>query len=161
MSKRTIFFTTLALFLAGILLGKNYYDKKEKEETKNINPGFEKTTLTEPKPEINQKKIIINPSGAVTFLLAAHDVIYYYTGGFTGLLTKTEFKNVGAIIKRYTGSIDSRDLMFVIKEDKNSTFKNAVDLLDEMEINKVPKGHYLETDITDEEIKSVKKYNEN
>ena len=106
---------------------------------------------------INQKKIIIHPSGAVTFLLAANDVIYYYSGAFTGILTKTDFKKVGAIIKRYTGSIDSRELMFVIKEEKNSTFKNAVDLLDEMEINKVPKGHYLETDITDEEIKSIKK----
>ena len=34
--------------------------------------------------------------------------------------------------------------MYIIKSDDASTFKNAIDILDEMAISAVPAGHYAE-----------------
>ena len=48
--------------------------------------------------------------------------------------------------KKKATNID--DLMYIIKSDKESTFKNAIDILDEMSICAVPPGHYAEVDMT-------------
>jgi tRNA U34 2-thiouridine synthase MnmA/TrmU len=45
--------------------------------------------------------------------------------------------------------------MYIIKADKESTFKNAIDILDEMTINTVPPGHYAEVDMSDTEAKLI------
>ena len=34
--------------------------------------------------------------------------------------------------------------MYIIKSDDESTFKNAIDIIDEMAISAVPPGHYAE-----------------
>ena len=163
MSKKTISLIAIAVFLAGILVIKEYIDNKakNKEEPQKTKPEVEPFKMTEPTPEKDADKLIIKTSGVVTFLLTSDNVIYYYKGAFTGILNKTDYKKVREIIKTYKAEIDLKDLMFVIKSDPSASFKNAIDLLDEMEINKIPKGHYLETELTEEEIKSIKKYNDN
>jgi pterin-4a-carbinolamine dehydratase len=46
--------------------------------------------------------------------------------------------------------------MYIIKSDKKSTFKNAIDILDEMAINAVPPGHYAEVEMSDTEAQLIK-----
>ena len=48
------------------------------------------------------------------------------------------------------------DLMYIIKSDKEATFKNAIDILDEMSISAVPPGHYAEVDMSDTEAELIK-----
>ena len=48
------------------------------------------------------------------------------------------------------------DLMYIIKSDKQSNFKNAIDILDEMSICAVPPGHYAEVDMTPTEELLIK-----
>jgi tRNA U34 2-thiouridine synthase MnmA/TrmU len=58
------------------------------------------------------------------------------------------------------GDKPKSDLMYIIKADKESKFKNVIDILDEMTINGVPAGHYAEVDITDTEAALIKKTEE-
>ncbi len=52
------------------------------------------------------------------------------------------------------------DLMYIIKANKDATFKNAIDILDEMTISNVPPGHYAEVDITPTEEMLIQKTEE-
>ena len=46
--------------------------------------------------------------------------------------------------------------MYIIKSDSSSTFKNAIDILDEMSISAVPPGHYAEVDMSPAEALMIK-----
>ena len=46
--------------------------------------------------------------------------------------------------------------MYIIKSDTESTFKNAIDILDEMSISAVPPGHYAEVDMAPAEKMMIK-----
>ena len=46
--------------------------------------------------------------------------------------------------------------MYIIKSDSTSTFKNAIDILDEMSISAVPPGHYAEVDMTTAEAELIR-----
>jgi biopolymer transport protein ExbD len=161
MSKKTILLLSFTLALAAIVIVKEIVystTMSEKKAKKIILP--ERSTFPEPKPE-KETEIKVNPSGLVTFLLSANDIIYYYKGKFNGAIEKTDFTRIGSVIKKYYTEIDEKDLMFLIKADQKSSFKNAVDILDQMVLNKIPAGHYAEVNMTDTEIQSINNYKEN
>ena len=110
-----------------------------------------------PKKDTNDMVVHLKlkPEASVTFLLSGNNRIYYYLGSFKGIITETDYVNVRSLIKELSKKINKRDLMFIIKSDPGSTFKNAIDILDEMTINNVPPGHYAEIDITEAEINSI------
>jgi biopolymer transport protein ExbD len=91
----------------------------------------------------------------LTFLVTGDKEIYYYVGPFSGTLNAVNRDYVGVFIKAYKNNINPDDLMFIIKSDKNATFKNVIDLMDEMTKNEVPQGHYKEGDITQEETDKI------
>ncbi len=115
----------------------------------------EAMSMIEPKNGDEKASLTVKPSGAVTFILTANDEIYYYAGAFNDSIYKTDYFKVREIIINYKSRIHPDDLMFIIKSDKAASFKNAIDILDEMAINKVPPGHYAETEITEAEIYSI------
>jgi len=156
MSKKTIVILSLAVFLAGVLILKEFVFST----TISKERAAQMTTLPEPRPEKDSEKIKLNSKGAVTFLLSANDIIYYYAGEFNGVIIKTGFDEVGQLIKKYNADINSKDLMFIIKTDKAATFKNAIDILDQMTLNNVPAGHYAEIEITEKEIESINNFKE-
>ena len=156
MSKKNILTIAVAAFLAGVLLLMEYVNKKPKSELVSESPV--PMNMNEPKPEADTIKI--KAAGAVTFLLSADNEVYYYKGKFTGAVTKTGYPEIGHLIKRYMTEIDNKELMFVIKAAKGSSFRSAIDILDEMVVNKVPPGHYAETDITNEETECIDNYKE-
>jgi biopolymer transport protein ExbD len=89
------------------------------------------------KPEEQNK---IKESGALSILLSKDNTIYYYEGTLdpTGKNFKsTNFKEIRDIIINKKKSTDPEDFVVVIKPGPESTYKNVVDILDEMTINDV------------------------
>lgn len=115
--------------------------------------------MNEPKDDPDQQLKVKN-SGAMTILLGKQDQVYYYFGELIAetasqQFKSTNFKDIRQVIldKKKATPID--DLMYIIKADKESTFKNAIDILDEMTINTVPPGHYAEVDMSETEAKLI------
>jgi hypothetical protein len=154
-SKKTIIIILFAVAFAGIIFVKEYTQNKAKTEADTIIPAHENLNLPLPKPEEDTKKLIFKASGSVTFLLTEKNEIYYYEGVFNGTLNKTDYKKVRFLIRKFNAEIDPNDLMFIIKSDQGASFKNVIDILDEMTINKILPGHYAETEITKEEIDGI------
>ena len=89
------------------------------------------------KPEEQNK---IKESGALSILLSKDNTIYYYEGTLypTGKKFKsTNFNEIRDIIINKKKSTDPEDFVVVIKPGPESTYKNVVDILDEMTINDV------------------------
>ena len=121
--------------------------------------------MNEPKDDDSTQQIRVKNSGAMTILLGKADQVYYYFGQLdpeklSEQFKSTTFKQVRDIIvdKKKATNID--DLMYIIKSDKESTFKNAIDILDEMSICAIPPGHYAEVDITPTEELLIRKTEE-
>jgi hypothetical protein len=106
------------------------------------------------KPEEQNK---VKASGALTLMLGNNDVIYYYEGELApdGSNFKTSnFREIRDVILNKKKSTDPKDFVCVIKPDNESTYKNAVDALDEMAINDVKR--YAMVDISDVEVGLIK-----
>jgi len=120
--------------------------------------------MNEPKDDSTQILKVKN-SGAMTILLGKADQVYYYFGQLdpdklSEQFKSTTFKQVRDLIVQKRKSTPIGDLMYIIKSDKQSTFKNAIDILDEMSICLVPPGHYAEVDITPTEELLIRKTEE-
>ena len=121
--------------------------------------------MNEPKDDA-QDPMKVKESAVMTILLGKADQVYYYNGSLTidnatKIFKSTNFKDIRQVIldKRNAvpdGDKPKSDLMFIIKADKESKFKNAIDILDEMQINAVPAGHYAEVDINEAEQMLIK-----
>lgn len=101
------------------------------------------------KPEEQNK---VKASGALSLLLGKNDVIYYYEGELApdaSNFKTTTFKDIRDIIINKKKSTDPKDFVVVIKPHAESTYKNAIDALDEMTINDVKR--YALVDIAEVE----------
>lgn len=120
--------------------------------------------MNEPKDDPNNQLKVKN-SGAMTILLGKGDQVYYYMGeltaeGASDQFKSSSFKDIRQVILDKKKATPLGDLMYIIKADKESKFKNAIDILDEMAINDVPAGHYAEVDINEVEQMLIKKTEE-
>jgi len=89
------------------------------------------------KPEEQNK---VKETGALSILLSKNNAIYYYEGTLLpdgSNFKSTNFKEVRKIIIDKKKSTNPEDFVVVIKPGVESTYKNAVDILDEMTINEV------------------------
>lgn len=116
--------------------------------------------MNEPKDE-KDKELKVKNSGAMTILLGKGNQVYYYYGQLdpntvSEQFKSTTFKEMRKLILDKKNGTPIDDLMYIIKSDKNSTFKNAIDILDEMTISAVPPGHYAEVDMTPVEEMLIK-----
>jgi biopolymer transport protein ExbD len=105
------------------------------------------------KPEEQNK---VKASGALTLLLGNNNQIYYYEGELLpdgSNFKTTGFKDIREVIMTKKKSTDPKDFMVVIKPDNNATYKNTVDILDEMTINDVKR--YAMVDISPVEVQLV------
>ena len=123
------------------------------------------------KPEEQNKA---KESGALTIIMGADNHIYYYEGqlkpdasNFLSASYNGENSIRDIILKKkeYVRSIaqdptnPEKDLVIVIKPSSNCTYKNVIDILDEMSINVVKK--YALVDIFDIEEQLVQKSDAN
>ncbi len=116
--------------------------------------------MNEPKDDPNQQ-LKVKTSGAMTILLGKGNQVYYYYGQLmpetiSQDFKSTNFKGIRQLILDKKNSTPIDDLMYIIKSDDKSTFKNAIDILDEMTISNVPPGHYAEVPMVDVEKMLIK-----
>lgn len=106
------------------------------------------------KPEEQNK---VKASGALTLMLGGNNVIYYYEGELLpdgSNFKTTGFKDIRNVIMDKKRATDPKDFMVVIKPDEDATYKNTVDILDEMTINDVKR--YAMVDISPVEVQLIK-----
>ena len=106
------------------------------------------------KPEEQTKT---KASGALTVLLGKDNHVFYYEGELDPAgknFQSSNFKDIRNAIIQKKRSTPADDFMVVIKPTDESTYKNVVDILDEMTINVVKR--YALVDISDGENQLVK-----
>ena len=103
----------------------------------------------------NQNKA--KESGALTILLGKDNNVFYYEGMLKDQganFKSSNFKDIRDVIIQKKQSTDTADLVLVIKPSDESTYKNVVDILDEMSINMIKR--YALVDISPVEDQLVK-----
>jgi biopolymer transport protein ExbD len=104
--------------------------------------------------EKDQNKV--KASGVLTLLLGKNDAVYYYEGELApdaSNFKSTNFKGIRDEILSKKKSTDPKDFVVVIKPDKESSYRNVVDALDEMTINDVKR--YALVEISDVEFQLI------
>jgi len=146
---------------------------------KALNLNMPKDTKNE--EELNKAK----ESGALTIMLSKNNAVYYYEGQLAPDGSNFKSANFATIreeiinkkkevIKTHVhdgscpkiwaenkgdkNSCLDRDFVVVIKPDEDATYRNTVDILDEMTINNVKR--YAMIDITPQELEVVRKVEE-
>jgi len=129
------------------------------------------TTMSKPKvmdlrDPVDGKPMPVTASATMTILLGKANQVYYYEGildaaTFSSQFKISSFKDIRAVILKKRNSVPGGDqpaskLMYIIKAGKESTFKNMIDLLDEMAINGIYPGHYAEADLSGVEEMMIK-----
>jgi len=122
--------------------------------------------MNEPKDDKVENQMKVKESAVMTILLGKANQIYYYYGTLNDENASTNFKSTNfkeirklILDKRNSvpdGDKSKSDLMYIIKSADESTFKNSIDILDEMVICAVPAGHYAVVDLSDSENGLIK-----
>jgi biopolymer transport protein ExbD len=105
------------------------------------------------KPEEQNKA---KESGALTIMLGKGDQVYYYEGQLApdgSNFKSTGFKGVRDVILDKKKRTPEDDLVIVIKPNDDATYKNTVDILDEMTIADIKR--FALVDITPQENEVV------
>lgn len=120
------------------------------------------TTMSEPtamrlflpkdteKPEDQNK---VKASGALSIMLGKDNQVFYYAGELLpdgSNFKSATYKEIRQVIIDKKKSTNPEDFVVVIKPGPESTYKNTVDMLDEMAINEVKR--YALVDIFDQEL---------
>jgi len=95
----------------------------------------------------------VKESGSLTLMLGKANVIYYYYGNDPTKMQTSGYKDVRKLILDKKKSTPVDDLFIIIKPDKDATYKNAVDILDEMTIDDITR--YAMVDATGDEYKLI------
>lgn len=86
------------------------------------------------KPEEQNK---VKASAVLTIMLGKNDQIYYYEGDDPTKLQSSNFKAIRDVILDKKRRTDPKDFVVVLKPTVDATYKNTVNILDEMTIDEV------------------------
>ena len=107
-----------------------------------------------PKDVKDDDKNKVKNSAVITLMLGKNDVIYYYEGDSAAALKPTDFKKVRDIVIDKKRRTDPKDFVVVLKPSVDATYKNTVNILDEMTIDGVKR--YAMVDISPVEYNFIK-----
>jgi biopolymer transport protein ExbD len=102
------------------------------------------------KPDEQNK---LKESAALTVMPGKANQIYYYEGLDPTKIQTSNFKAIRDVILDKKRRTDPKDFMVIIKPTQDATYKNTVNLLDEMKIDDVKR--YALVDITADEYKII------
>src|ERR1700744_1910902 len=102
------------------------------------------------KPDEQNK---LKESAALTVMPSKSDKVYYYEGLDPSKIQASDFKKIRDVILDKKRRTDPKDFMVIIKPTKDATYKNTVNILDEMKIDDVKR--YALVDITPDEYKFI------
>lgn len=97
----------------------------------------------------------VKESGSLTLMLGKGNVVYYYYGNDLLHLQTTTYKGMRNIILDKKSKTPPEDLFVIIKPDKDASYKNVVDALDEMNIDDI--SRYAMVDPTADEYSLIQK----
>jgi biopolymer transport protein ExbD len=97
----------------------------------------------------------VKNSAVITLLLGKDDKIYYYEGDDPTKMLQTTFKMVRDVVVDKKRRTDPKDFVVVLKPTPDATYKNTVNILDEMTIDEVKR--YAMVDISPVEYSLVQK----
>jgi biopolymer transport protein ExbD len=86
------------------------------------------------KPEEQNK---VKASAVLTIMLGKNDQIYYYEGDDPTKIQGTNFKGIRDVVLDKKRRTDPKDFVVVLKPSQDATYKNTVNILDEMTIDNV------------------------
>jgi biopolymer transport protein ExbD len=112
--------------------------------------------LNLPKDAKDEEQNKAKESGALTLLLGKDNNIFYYEGILdeTGSNFKSSnFKDIRQVLIDKKKRTNEKDFVVVIKATDDCTYRNVIDILDEMQINVITK--YALVDIADVEKQLV------
>lgn len=116
------------------------------------------TTMSKPTAlKLNLPKDTENPedqnkakeSGAFTVMLGKDDHVYYYEGILAvdgSNFKSTDYKGIREALITKKKNTDEKDLVVVIKPNDECTYKNTVNILDEMLINNITRYALVDID---------------
>ena len=96
-------------------------------------------------------------SGVITILLGKDNNVFYYEGQLTpdaSNFKSSTFKEIRTVLIDKKKNTPEKDLVVILKPSSECTYKNVIDILDEMAINLLKR--YALVDISDIEEKLVK-----
>ena len=111
------------------------------------------------KPEEQNK---IKESGALTIMLGRDNTVFYYAGTLApdgSNFKSTNYKEIREVLMDKKRTTNAEDFVVVNKPGPESTYKNTVDMLDEMTINDIKR--YAMVDISEMELQLVRASDQN
>jgi biopolymer transport protein ExbD len=97
----------------------------------------------------------VKNSAVITLMLGKNDKIYYYEGDDPTKMLQTTFKKVRDVVLDKKKRTDPKDFVVVLKPSPDATYKNTVNILDEMTIDEVKR--YAMVDISPTEYQLIQK----
>ncbi|HEV2478563.1 MAG TPA: biopolymer transporter ExbD [Puia sp.] len=98
-------------------------------------------------------------SAVITLIPAKNDLIYYYEGDDPTKMQTADYRSIRDIVLDKKRRSNPKWFEVILKPSKDASYKNIVDILDEMKIDAVP--HYALVDITPEESSLALSLHEN
>src|SRR5579871_410543 len=86
------------------------------------------------KPEEQNK---VKLSAVLTIMLGKNDQVYYYEGDDPTKVQTSNFKAIRDVILDKKRRTDPKDFVVVLKPTQDATYKNTVNILDEMTIDEI------------------------
>jgi hypothetical protein len=96
----------------------------------------------------------INRDKSITLILAKNDMIYAYKGKSPTAIKKFTYQSIRNYIIENKNLFINNGFTMIIKPSEEASYKNTIDILDEMSINTIEK--YAVVDISKEEIALLK-----
>lgn len=106
-----------------------------------------------PKDTDDTHKMLAKESAVITLLPGKNNQVYYYEGADPSQLKAANFRSIRSMILDKKRRTDPNFFQVILKPTRDATYKNTVDMLDEMTIDDV--HHYALVDISPEEYKVV------
>jgi len=102
------------------------------------------------KPEEQNK---VKASAVITLMLGKENQIYYYEGDDPTKIKGSNFKDVRDVVLDKKRRTDPKDFVVVLKPTVDATYRNTVDIIDEMTIDGVKR--FAMVDISPAEYKII------
>jgi biopolymer transport protein ExbD len=95
-------------------------------------------SLAMPKDDVKDQDLTkIKESGALTILMGKNNQVYYYEGMDPSKLQSSNYRQIRDVILKKKENTPADDLFVTIKPDKDATYENVVNILDEMTIDDI------------------------
>ena len=104
--------------------------------------------------DVDEKDQMREPESAViTILMGGRDRLYYYEGADPTAIKTSDFRGIRSVLLDKKRRTDPTWFEVVLKPSPDATYRNTVNILDEMTINDIK--HYALVDITPDEYKKI------